>query len=364
MKSKTIILISPEPWSHIHVSKHHYAILLSKQGNKVFFLNPPSKKTEVKSTRYENLLEVNYTGFVKGLRFVPPFVQRFLMKVKFNKIQQIVSKQIDVVWSFDNSVFFDFEALPKGVLKISHIVDLNQDFQFNRAAKTANICFGTTQMIVDKLKLQNPNSFFIHHGLQEVIEPKGNSEVQLPGSQVLKALYLGNLAMKYLDWEILLEGALKNPEIDFVFIGSNKEVFDTAINPMHTFKRQMDELPNVFFCNQIPSDMIFHYISAANLLLIAYQENHHQDQANPHKMMEYLASGKPIVCTHTSEYSSLKDCVAMSENNGEWSGVLADVCKHISYWSSEELLNKRKSYALEHTYERQLERIKGYIEKI
>ncbi|MBA4054335.1 MAG: hypothetical protein C0490_06460, partial [Marivirga sp.] len=159
-KSKKILLISPEGWNHLFVSKHHYAIELSKH-NKVFFLNPPSKEFSIVKSKYDNLWVVDYTPFIKGLRFLPRFLQLYFMRRKFKRIQKLASSQFDCVWSFDNSVFFDFSFLPKEMLKISHIVDYSQNFQFSQTASSADICFGVSQNIVDRLLASNKNSFLV-----------------------------------------------------------------------------------------------------------------------------------------------------------------------------------------------------------
>ncbi|HEY8511367.1 MAG TPA: hypothetical protein VIL31_05380, partial [Cyclobacteriaceae bacterium] len=103
MRDKNILLISPEPWNHIKVSKHHYAICLGKRGNKVFFLNPPGKKQAVLPTPYSNVQSIHYEGFPKGLRFYPRFLQRHFIAKKFREVEAMCGGRIDIVWSFDNS---------------------------------------------------------------------------------------------------------------------------------------------------------------------------------------------------------------------------------------------------------------------
>src|SRR5688572_25831414 len=109
---KSVLIISPEPWKHLFVSKHHYAIELSKR-NKVYFLNPPGKKYLFQKTSYGNVWEITYPAFPSGLRFFPRYFQLLWIKRKYNEIQKLVGTKFDCVWSFDNSVFFDFSFLPK-----------------------------------------------------------------------------------------------------------------------------------------------------------------------------------------------------------------------------------------------------------
>lgn len=350
--NKKILLISPEPWHHIFVSKHHYAIQLGNSGNSVYFLNPPSKSLIVRKSEHANVFIVDYKGFPKGLRFYPQFLQKIIKKQIYNKLQKKCDTTFDIVWSFDNSVFFDFRALPDYVVKISHIVDYNQHFQFGRATSTADICFTTSEAIKAKLLKFNPKVFKINHGFAS---QQLNESVVLPGRNRTKALYVGNLDIPYLDWVILLNTATKNGNVDFVFIG-----------PRSKNNKYIDQLlvsPNVFFLPKIASEMIFSYLMAADLLFICYDSDHFKLQlSNPHKMMEYLSSGKPIVATYTEEYADMDDLIVMRKSNKEWPDLFSNVVQNLSYFKTPELSKQRIDFALENTYEKQIERIERLLE--
>lgn len=355
LNSKNILLISPEPWDHIFVSKHHYAIYLGKAGNLVYFLNPPTKSFRVKESGYKNVYIVDYKGFPKGLRFYPRRLQKLFIKQVYSKIHKLSSAIFDVVWSFDNSVFYDFSALPKRVLKISHIVDLNQNFQYKKAAATANICFCTTELIRERLAVYNQKVYTINHGLNYRLPHR---PIQLPGRNAIKALYVGNLAMPYIDWEIINSCVRAKRQVDFIFIGPGKnDFFDTSAK----HKQATLDTENEYFIDKVKADEIINYLSAADILIVAYIEKHHGDQASPHKMMEYLSSGKPIVATYTSEYTGMDDLVIMSKSNKDWPSLFSKVAQNLSYYNSSELASKRIAYALDNTYEKQIERIERLL---
>ena len=150
LTDKTILLVSPEPWGHIYVSKHHYAIHLAKRGNKVFFLNPPKGYFSVLDSEYPNLRILDYAGFWRGIRYFPKFLRTINFRLVYKRLEKYAQKKFDFVWSFDNSVFFEFKSLPINVIKLSHIVDLNMDYQFESAAKTASLCLCVSQPIQNK----------------------------------------------------------------------------------------------------------------------------------------------------------------------------------------------------------------------
>jgi glycosyltransferase involved in cell wall biosynthesis len=355
LRDKNILIISPEPWDHVHVSKHHYAKHLAERGNRVFFLNPPKSDYNVSPTEIESLKVLDYPPFIKGLRHFPSFISKRLIVRKFLKLQEIAQTQFDIVWSFDNSVFFDFSEFSERILKISHIVDLNMDFEWKRAASTSDVCFCTTELIKARLETANQKTYKINHGLN-VSSVETTRQLK---SKRVNALYLGNLAMRYIDWEILYSIASDDTS-DLFFVGPNSDKIDITINETHGWKSKLKALTNTHFLDPVQSDEIQSLIAQCDILLIAYQEKHFQDQANPHKVLEYLYSGKPIVATYTSEYSG-SDLLYMSKSNSEWPDLFRRIATNIEQHSNSELSKKRKNFALSNSYNKQIDRIEKLL---
>lgn len=354
LQNKNILLISPEPWDHIFVSKHHYAIQLGRMGNRVYFLGPPAQSESLVSTEYENVVGLEYQGFPKGLRFYPGILQRQVIRKKFHTLERLAQARFDVIWSFDNSVFYDFAALPDDVLKISHIVDLNQDFQTGRAAATADICFCTTDLIKKRLLQYTKRCHKINHGFND--SSNDRVQISLPGDSPVKVLYAGNLAMPYIDWEILNFVVRDNPNVDFIFVGPNDDESRRA-------QQEVIRAKNAHMLGRLRPDDLLPYYKAADVLILAYQEKHHDDQANPHKMMEYLGSGKMIVATRTAEFRPLSDdgLLLMSNSNHEFPNRLREALDDLDHWNHETKMKLRMEWAENNTYHRQLMRIEKIL---
>lgn len=354
-------MISPEPWNHIFVSKHHYATHLAERGNVVFFLNPPSHKQEVRPTVYQNVYQVDYKGFVKGVRFFPSIVQKMLMRRSFEELQEQVGALFDVVWSFDNSVFYDFSALPKSVLKIAHVVDLNQDFQTEKSAKTAQICFCTSQPILERLQKFNPRTFKINHGFTNQDIP--NILMPLPGKASVRALYAGNLAIPYLDWCLLHQIVIKHPEVDFIFVGPGDELTGET-DQQQIAKQKVKSAINTFFTGRASVSELRQYQVQVDVLLVVYQEKFQKGQTtNPHKMMEYLGIGKMIVSTYTAEYIDVesKGLFLMSRSNKEFPDLFTHAIQDLASWNETQKQRARRQVALNNTYSRQIDRIENLL---
>lgn len=351
IEGKNILLISPEPWDHLFVSKHHYAIHLGKKMNKVFFLNPPSASESVISTEYENVFFVDYKGFPRGLRFYPLFLRKSLIRKKFNELQKKCDVTFDLVWSFDSSVFFDFSALPKSVLKICHIVDLNQDFQLQKAASTADYCFCPSEVLKKKLTVFNHKTLKINHGYA-VRELPSPSQVDLPGRNRIKVFYGGNLDIHYIDWDIVRKIVTKHSDVDFWFAGSKSESNSNVL--------ALAEFSNFHCLGKLNRNDLATYLQFADVMLLIYRADEFREQlANPHKAMEYLATGKVLVATYTDELQLLceEKLICMSNVNAEFSSLFDSVLRNLLEWNSPEKAEKRKLFALENTYDKQIEKI-------
>lgn len=355
LQNKNILLISPEPWEHVFVSKHHYALHLGKRNNRIFFLNPPSKTEAVAPTKYKNVYAVDYRGFIKGLRFYPSSIQKFFIKRKFEKLQQRCGVDFDIIWSFDNSVFFDFSALPGNVLKLCHIVDSSQYFQFGKAATTADYCFCVTDFLKRDLEKYNRNVVKINHGYAEP-EYATSATCQLPGSNSLKAMYAGNLEIPYIDWDLVHTLISDNPSIDFCFAGPISDAYKRAL-PVSRFQ-------NVHYLGKLEKDSLSRCLQVADVLLLVYKAEAFKEQvANSHKVMEYLASGKVLVATYTDELQSLAAAhlILMSDRNKQLPSIFSKAVQNLWEWNSQEKKQRRVQYAMENTYDKQIDRIERIL---
>lgn len=346
---KNILLISPEDWTHLFVSKHHYAIELANRGNKVFFLNPPGNEMSCRETRYQNIFELHYKGFVPGLRFMPEGIQRWALKKEFNQLQKLARVSFDCVWSFDNSVFFDFSFLPPHILTLCHIVDHSQNFQFQRAAASAKICFGVSQNIVDRLLKCNEQSFLVPHGI--AADLTRHIPVQLPGINKLKALYAGNLKSKYLDTDLLATLVRQFPHIDFIMYGPGGEI--------------LERFPNLYCPGVIDREVLPSYLEAADVLLLLYAFERFPEQlTNAHKILEYLQSGNVIVSNFVPDYQHTQDLLVMGDSNHDLVKKFEIVISHLAVYNSPEKKRIRKSHADANTYGHRLRDIEKIINRL
>jgi len=355
---QSIMVISPEPWFAHTVSKHHYAMTLAGLGHQVFFLDPPDASLRdlvfKPFTERPNLTVVQGPKVAPGLRYYPAVLRRWLEARWLERFERHASCAIDTIWLFENSRFYDMRFAGNR-LKIYHQVDLNQDFHPATAAATADICFCTTDFIRDQLQIHNPRNYKIHHGLaisELPLRLTDEEQARFSGGGV-QAVYVGNLDMAYLDTELLANTARSFPEVRFHFVGGYSQA--------SKLWRLAKDLPNIVWWGRVDSALITAILEYVDVLLVSYQAAHWQDQASPHKFMEYLASGKTIVATYTDEYKDKRNLLEMVDDNLDYLAAFSRVVGNLDEYNSSGRQAARKAFAEAHTYRKQLDRIFALI---
>lgn len=351
----TILLISPEPWESHFVSKHHYARELARRGHYVIFCGPPENR---RSMRLQPVLQTNERLQVltaprvfPGLRFLPSPVRRLLEFRWLRQVELMACRTVDVVWNFENSRFFDMRFAGCR-LKIYHQVDLNQKFNPEIAAATADLSISISGPIEEKLRPVAQKLIRITHGQAEQ-----DASCTLPKDLTQKfevcsvnAVLVGNLSLPYLDVGLLANLVAQHPSVCFHFVGS----YSTE----HGLHIAVGSAGNTVFWGRQPSSLLPSFLNRADILLITYLADEYLDQlANPHKMMEYLASGRCILATRTLEYEHCQDLVEVAMSNEEFLQLFSRIVASPEAWNSPDLVAKRQAFAADNTYTRQLDRI-------
>jgi hypothetical protein len=359
---KNILIISPEGWGKSFLSKHHYAINLIATGNKVWFLNPPGQKRsaemEMVESQYNNQLTILEDPLFRGLRFMPEWFQKSMMKRLAQKIESEAGTTFDIVWSFDNSRYFHLDSFTNA-FAIHHIVDLEMDFSLESACTSARICFGVSHAMVSKLKKFTANAHFIDHGS---FEAKATEPAQLPGNtNRIRAAYIGNLLMDHFDALYFKSLIASHPEVDFILIGSrgkgnlNLYLPEERIALLHS----MEEYSNVFFTEEVTPEEAFSMAAQSDILLITYF-NYPGELGNSSKLPGYLATGKVIVSSEIEVYHN-SNLLRLCATRDDFNQIFADTILHLDLWNSEENIELRRAHARSNSYLSQLEKIDALI---
>ena len=268
---------------------------------------------------------------------MPGGLRRWLEHRWLRRLERLAGCQIEVIWLFENSRFFDLR-FAQSRLKIYHQVDLNQSFYPHIAAQTADICFCTSELIRQQLASHSVKTYFVQHGMSSAASaPLSEDQQKLLQGGSLKAAYVGNLSIPYLDWDVLVRVVKCHPAVQFHLIGA----FDCKSD----YYRRLRQVDNVTWWGKVDSAVIPVILQQMDILLLCYLQSCLEQVSNPHKLMEYLASGRIVVATYTKEYDQHRDLLAMSESgsNAGYPELFAKVLDQLSAFNSPERMAARHS---------------------
>jgi glycosyltransferase involved in cell wall biosynthesis len=371
LTGKKILLISPQSWHKVRVSKHHYATTLSDLGNEVYFLNPPSdsaKGIEIKESNYPGVKVVDYKLFFPlFLRFKFKAIFKFLMSFQIRKILRKINTDFDLVWCFDPNLYTDLNAF-KARVKIFHPVDVFSHDEALQVAKSADVIFSVSPSILNAFGSAGKPLYHINHGLGKAFISMAEqmpSEMKYSGRREIG--YIGNLQIPYLNKRLLEDVILAKPDIDFHFIGPFQSGHSSLSDGKQVSDQFVDFLKsqaNVILHGPVGSSELPELMQNLDGFLICYSGNiPGYDLSNTHKMLEYLSTGKPIISTPIQAYLDHQDIIAMPSgiDEQEYPSFFIDALSKLADMDSISDQLKRKTLALENTYDKQVERIDKII---
>src|SRR5690606_38083122 len=150
----------------------------------------------------------------------------------------------------------------KKKLKIAHLVDYSENFNRDLLCKTSDFCLCTSDYIGREMKRHNTHVYNIGHGHQPLRQKLSDQELKELNSTgyKIKVCYVGNLAIKYLDWHLISTIVKIYPEVGFYFIGpegkSNISKSDVADPYMFEVKKRK----NTFFFGAKSPEKVISYL--------------------------------------------------------------------------------------------------------
>lgn len=376
LKNKSILIVSPQSWGKMFLSKHHYAVELAKYGNKVYFLNPPHFQNDLPAitlkadSGIQNLTIIDHRlSFPYFLKFHWIGLFHFFMRFHIKKVLRTIGEPVDIVWSFDLGHLYPFSLFPEKCLKVFHPVDEPLTNTAIDSAKGAQVIFSVTNEILDKYKNYQAPRHFINHGLSAEFIKSYQPVWQktLP----LRIGLAGNWMRPDIDTACLLQVIKEHPDVRFEFWGSYKQA-DSNIGgsdnlAIDNFIQHIQHSSNVVLHGPVSVEILAADLQQMDAFLICYDVQKDQSKGtNYHKVMEYLSTGKVIISNNITTYNKEKDLVAMipeRDNNTNLPDLFRSIIKDIDKYNSEPLRIKRHAFALDNTYVKQVERIEYLLRK-
>jgi len=373
--NKTVIILSPQPWGKMFVAKHHYAVELARQGNRVFFVNPPSfgVRPFVHVEKVHEGGEINVVdhgaSIPTGLRFHFRKGFDWLMKRHVGRLLRELRMRPDIVWCFEPNLYADLRWF-KGALTIYHPVDdLMFPYQISPAAH-ADVVISVTREILEKFEAFPCKKLFLNHGIGHTfsacarVTPVEDKKRRVVG-------YSGNLLRADIDHPVLSKCIRDYPGMDFIFWGNHdyaKAGFSLeGKDGVAQFIEFLRSAPNVQLRGLVRPEELAAAYDQIDIFLICYDIEKDQSKGtNYHKVIEFLSTGKVIVSNNITTYRDY-DLIRMCrsrENNDELPGLLGDTASRIQTYNGPEAQSERIAFALANTYEKHLATIDDALNEL
>jgi len=346
LENKKILLISPEAWGTNFVSKHNYAIELSKN-NKIYFLNPPSAEYSLEKLN-QNLIIIDYRLFPRGLNRMPKKFRNFFNILMIRKIKKFLEvSDFDIIWTFDPFRFQDLNLF-KSPIMIYQSVDIHYTSLEKEIVKSAQIIFTSCDLIKVKLEKYNSNIYNIGHGISEkfLIKEISYRDVQ----RKIKTCMMGNFQRK-IDYEVLFTLIENNPEVEFHFIGPCDK---SNLSKSSNYNQEIDYLKsylNSFFHGPLKQELLIDQLFQMDIFLNFYTEDENPAaRVNPHKILEFLATGKTVLSYYMDEYRDQEDLLVMAKNKTDIPMLFDNIINNINAYNDSNNMLRRRDFALQNAY--------------
>jgi glycosyltransferase involved in cell wall biosynthesis len=313
-----VLIISPQQWGTMRVTKHHYAIELAKLGHEVFFLEPTEANWKWKKSRFEvrhsdvegvKLLNQNI-NVPYNLKFHAKNVFDFFIKRHIKKLESEIGP-LDLVWSFDLDNLMPLKYFNNDSKKVFFAADWPLTIGGVKAAENANLIVSIAQEILD----QYPNSnqtvkLLLDHGVADCFIEEGKKPFNKADDKIRIGMS-GNFLRPDIDRPVLLEIIHSNPEIIFECFGayeaSNSNLGGSNNFETLDFINQLKSEQNVVLHGMVSPEVLSRELRRMDAFLICYDVLKDQSKGtNYHKVMEYLALGRPIISNYLSRYAGNK----------------------------------------------------------
>ncbi len=180
----------------------------------------------------------------------------------------------------------------------------------------ADVAFVVSQRLLESKAPHNANTYLSRHGVDVGLFSQAMSESTRVPEDIARiprpiAGFFG-LLEEWIDTNLIAHVANALPDVSFVFIGR--------------IARDMTSLqhfPNVHLLGHRKYESLAGYLKAFDVCMLVYKQGEFSKHANPKKLREYLAGGKPIVSVRLGEVEEYQDFVKIADSYEDFARLIA-----------------------------------------
>lgn len=390
MKDQDIVIIGQQDWDiEIGSNCKNIALELSKN-NRVLYINNPLDRRTIFQRRNEpkiqkrlallkkgnhieevsenlwNLYPATVLESINWISYKP--VYNFLNKINNRRFSKAIEAAVEKL-GFKKYILFNDNLISRAFyldewlkpsLKIYYLRDNLKGVSYFKKAmieqeqliRKWDLTFANSDYLADYARVFNKRAYMVGQGCDLSIFEEKNIEV----AQELRNLsqpiigYTGFLTGLRLDIAMLEYLAKERPQWNIVLVGPEDKAFEASV---------LHQLPNVHFLGNRKPESLPQYIQAFDVAINPQLVNETTVGNYPRKIDEYLAMGKPVVATKTPFMDYFKAHTYLSSDKKEFIQCIELALKENSLQKEE----ARKSFAQEHTWEKNVKKMYTLIEE-
>jgi glycosyltransferase involved in cell wall biosynthesis len=371
-----IVVFSSIPWGFLWQRPQHIASNLAKKGhNVIYFENPvyvssaASFQQRIKKKSFLDVKQINPNLTVITI-YAPPFRGKLssfknrLTKFYFEYSLKKLAFKADVALIY----CLDFVPLLKTLnsMNVKVAFDFVDDLlsfpeyaytKFERMQtellQTASVVFATSEILCKISSVYNNRSIYLPNAMDfNHFNPAATQQVNPELSTLSHPLigYIGAFS-NWVDDELVFKLAEKHPEYNVVLVG-----------PIYSGKERFLKYSNIIMLGTKSYEQLPSYLSNMDVCLIPFKINSITLAANPIKMYEYLAAGKPVVSTNLPEVqSNASEVVYIGQNQEDF---ISKVEQAVNEPKDESIIQRRMNFARENSWENRVNQIEKHLKEI
>jgi glycosyltransferase involved in cell wall biosynthesis len=186
--------------------------------------------------------------------------------------------------------------------------------------RRADIVFVAPPSLLDAKKAMNPETFFSPHGVDAALFSRA-ANPDTPIAEGARAIahpivgYFGSLH-EWIDLALIEWLAVSRPAWNFLLVGHAA----ADVSALRT-------LANVHLVGPQPYRTLPEWAKAFDVAIIPYKLNRQVANANPLKLREYLATGKPVVSVRNPEIEKFAEWVRIADDRDAFLAALDDALR-------------------------------------
>ncbi len=281
-----LMIFSPVRWEQMRRRPQHIASLLSHNHRILYVEEPLPQPDYTPDTR-------RTFNPLQNLTVIQPYSALNTEHYDYTSLIQtyIENGAIDphpAAW-FYSSDFMDILHFqePSFTVFDSYAPDLSRNDEV--LVSYSDIVFAAGEHMFDRMRKLNGNVHLIPNAVDESHFRKSRDTETVIAHDLLdipipRVGYIGTLDNR-IDMELLKGTARSLPHVSFVCIG--------PVSP----GTRLPDLPNVFHLGFRPYEQLPNYLKGIDIAIAPYDVKTSARFASPHKILEYMASGKPVIST-------------------------------------------------------------------